>query len=129
LHRAQHAGARARSRGCRSRRVSSADRTDARPSEKAMTRAGSTSDEGILCCDVGTERFAFRSSDVRHVERSEYLRVDRGEDGRLGLLKLGGQHVPVYALDEVFARTPLNHGTNTGDGHIAVTGNRNALTG
>ena len=85
-------------------------------------------DEGILCCDVGAQRFAFRSRDVRHVERAEYLRIDRGDDGRLGLLKLGGQQVPVFALDEVFGRARAQR-TGTGDGHIAVTGHRHAMTG
>jgi chemotaxis signal transduction protein len=37
--------------------------------------------------------------------------------------------VPVFALAEIFGRTPANHRTNTADGHIAVTGHRNALTG
>ena len=94
-----------------------------------MTPALSPADEGILCCDVGAGRFAFRSRDVRHVERSEYLRIDRGEDGRLGLLKLGGQQVPVFALDEVFGKTPPHQRSNTSDGHIAVTGHRHAMTG
>ena len=91
-----------------------------------MTPVQPNSDEGILCCDVGADRFAFRSRDVRHVERAEYLRIDRGDDGRLGLLKLGGQQVPVFALDEIFGRAQR---TSTGDGHIAVTGQRHAMTG
>jgi chemotaxis signal transduction protein len=91
-----------------------------------MTRAIAT--DGILCCDVGNERFAFRSGDVRHVERAEYMRVDRGEDGRLGTLKLGSQHVTVFALGEVLGRT-TRHESATRGSHIAITADRNTYTG
>jgi chemotaxis signal transduction protein len=93
-----------------------------------MTRTSHSGGEGILCCDVGHERFAFRSSDVRHVERAEYMRLDRGADGHLGTLRLGGQLVPVFRLAEVLGRAhdDPSHGRA---GHIAVTGDRNALTG
>ena len=85
--------------------------------------------DGVLCCDVGNERYAFRSADVRHIERAEYMRVDRGEDGRLGTLKLGAQHVPVFALSEVLGRsTPDNHAGVRGS-HIAITADRGSLTG
>ena len=93
-----------------------------------MTHTPHSGGEGILCCDVGHERFAFHSSDVRHVERAEYMRPDRGADGHLGTLKLGGQLVPVFRLAEVLGRA--NHvPSHDRAGHIAVTGDRNALTG
>jgi len=94
-----------------------------------MTRASQDSD-GILCCDVGEERFAFRSHDVRHVERAEYLRPDRGDDGRVGILRLGGQQVPVFSLAEILGRTSANdHQPGGRGGHIAITADRNTLTG
>ena len=94
-----------------------------------MTRASHSAEDGILCCDVGDERFAFRSGDVRHVERAEYLRPDRGDGGRLGTLRLGGQTVPVFALGDVLGRTAPDHRHTSSDGHIAVTGDRHSLAG
>ena len=93
-----------------------------------MTHPSHSGGEGILCCDVGHERFAFRSSDVRHVERAEYMRPDRGADGQLGTLRLGGQLVPVFGLAEVLGRA-CDDPSHRRSGHIAVTGDRNALTG
>jgi chemotaxis signal transduction protein len=93
-----------------------------------MTRPAPTRDEGLLCCDVGEARFAFRSGDVRHVARSEHMRAERGEDGRLGTLRLGGQQVPVFALGEVLGIASAN-AASTRDSHIAVTGDRSALSG
>lgn len=93
-----------------------------------MTHAGA-GDDSILCCDVGRERFAFRSADVRHVERADCMRAERGDGGRIGTLKLGEQHVPVFALDEVLGRTPPGGRPSSFDGHIAVTGGRQALVG
>jgi chemotaxis signal transduction protein len=97
-----------------------------------MTRAqpahASHRDDGILCCEVGDARYAFRSRDVRHVERAEYMRLDRGADGRFGTLRLGAQHVPVFALGELLAARGASS-VDSHDGHIAVTGDRQALTG
>jgi len=86
-------------------------------------------EDGILCCDVGRDRYAFRSRDIRHVERAEYVRVDRGESKRRGTLKLGGQHVPVFALGEVLGGASSDSGANCFTGHVAVTGERGALVG
>jgi chemotaxis signal transduction protein len=94
-----------------------------------MTPALQQGDDGILCCEVGHERFAFRGKDVRHVERAEYMRPDRGEDGRLGTLRLGGQNVPVFALADVLGRTVDDDPSHGRGGHIAVTADRNGLTG
>jgi len=93
-----------------------------------MTRAHS-SEDGILCCDVGHEQFAFRSADVRHVERAEYMRPDRGDDGRVGTLRLGGQTVPVFALRDVLGRALPDQRPIGDEGHIAVTGDRHSLAG
>lgn len=93
-----------------------------------MTHPGS-GDDGILCCDVGRERFAFRNADVRQVERADCMRVERGEDGRAGTLKLGGQQVPVFALGEVLGRTAPGDRPGYAHGHVAVTGGRQALVG
>lgn len=94
-----------------------------------MTRTQQPGDDGILCCDVGQERFAFRCRDVRHVERAEYMRPDRGEFGRVGSLKLGGQQVPVYGLGEVLGRDSRDDRANPCEGHIAITGDRHSLSG
>ncbi|HUQ89384.1 MAG TPA: chemotaxis protein CheW [Vicinamibacterales bacterium] len=92
-----------------------------------MTRS-SNAGEDILCCDVGSQRFAFRSRDVRHVERAEYLHPDRQEDGCVGTLKLGGQQVPVYSIAQLLGTTSANaHAIR--DAHIAITADRNRMTG
>jgi chemotaxis signal transduction protein len=83
--------------------------------------------DGLLCCDIGGDRFAFRGSDVRHVERAEYMRPDR-DGARLGTLRLGGQQVPVFALGEVLGSAGRATQARS-DGHIAVTGDRSSLTG
>jgi len=93
-----------------------------------MTFAPSSRD-GLLCCEVGRARFAFRSADVRHVERAEYMRPDRDDHGRIGMLRLGGQQVPVFALGNVLGTTRDEARPPGSEGHIAVTGDRNALTG
>jgi chemotaxis signal transduction protein len=94
-----------------------------------MMRTPQSGDDGILCCDVGQERFAFRSRDVRHVERAEYMRADRGDDGRLGTLRLGGQQVPVFGLGDVLGRSSHDDRANAPDRHIAITGDRHSLAG
>jgi chemotaxis signal transduction protein len=88
----------------------------------------STREDGILVCDVGSERYAFRGGDVRHVERAEYVRVDPAEDGRLGTLRLGGLPVPVFALAQVLGR-PWTPASGHLEGHVAVTGDRQGLVG
>lgn len=95
-----------------------------------MTRTSHSAEDGVLCCDVGHEKFAFRSGDVRHVERVEYMRPDRGDAGRLGTLRLGSQTVPVFALRDVLGRAlPPDHRPAGYEGHIAVTGDRHSLAG
>jgi chemotaxis signal transduction protein len=69
-----------------------------------------------------------RNGDVRHVERAGKC-ASIAPRMAVSDFKLGGQHVPVFALDELFGRTSAHHRTNIADGHIAVTGHRNALTG
>lgn len=85
-------------------------------------------DEDILCCDVGSERYAFRSRDVHHVERAEHLRVEATRDGRVGALPLGDRMVPVFALADVLSRRVARPVKN-GGGHVAVTGDHDALVG
>lgn len=85
------------------------------------------SDRGILYCEVGEERYAFRSADVRHVERAEHLRPADAADERAGVLKLGDQVVPVFSLARVLGR-PSDRPARPED-HIAVTGDRESLTG
>jgi chemotaxis signal transduction protein len=89
----------------------------------------STRDEGILRCFVGAEQYAFRTRDVRHVARAEQLRDSADADGRVGLLKLGGQHVPVFSLGRVLGRPGITDQARNADHHIAVTGDRDELVG
>lgn len=84
--------------------------------------------DDILYCDVAPERFAFRSRDVRHIERAEHLRPETADDGRVGVLMLGGHAVPVYSLGAVLGVVSDRAATVT-DRHIAVTGNRDSLVG
>ena len=86
-----------------------------------------SADCGILYCEVGTERFALRSRDVRHVERAEQLRPTDVGDGRAGVLKLGDYIVPVFSLGRFLGR-PVDARPKPED-HIAVTGDRQTLTG
>jgi chemotaxis signal transduction protein len=79
-------------------------------------------DDGLLICEVGLERFAFRSRDVHHVERAEYLQADGTGDGRAGVLMLGQTIVPVFPLASVLGRP--GGFTAAAEGHIAVTGDR-----
>jgi chemotaxis signal transduction protein len=89
----------------------------------------SARDEGFLRCFVGSEQYAFRTRDVRHVARAEHLRDDANEDGRVGLLKLGGQHVPVFSLGRVLGRPGNTDQARNADHHVAVTGDRDELVG
>jgi chemotaxis signal transduction protein len=84
-------------------------------------------DRGILYCEVGGERYALRSRDVRHVERAEHLRPADVADGRAGVLKLGDHIVPVFSLARVLGR-PADRPARPED-HIAVTGDRESLVG
>jgi chemotaxis signal transduction protein len=88
----------------------------------------SSRDEGILRCSVGQEQYAFRTIDVRHLARAEQIRDDANTDGRVGVLKLAGLSVPVFALGRALGRpgpTPVR----IPDQHVAVTGGRDGLVG
>lgn len=84
-------------------------------------------DQGILYCEVGNERYALRSGDVRHVERAEHLRPADVADGRAGVLKLGDHIIPVFSLARILRR-PGERPARPED-HIAVTGDRHSLIG
>jgi chemotaxis signal transduction protein len=88
---------------------------------------GAGRDEGILRCFAGSEQYAFRTADVRHVARAEQLRDEAADDGRVGALRLAGQHVPVYPLARVLGRATAS--ALSGDQHVAVTGDRDELVG
>lgn len=85
-------------------------------------------DDGLLCCDAGHERYAFRCRDVHHVQRAEHLRPDAAADGRIGVLTLGEHAVPVFALTAALGR-PFDRSAKSFDGHIAVTGDRDTRVG
>jgi chemotaxis signal transduction protein len=83
---------------------------------------------GILYCDVGADRFAFHSRDVRHVERAEHLRPAAADDGRAGVLMLGDLAVQVFPLGAALGLAG-DRSAGTIDRHIAVTGDRHSLVG
>jgi chemotaxis signal transduction protein len=65
---------------------------------------------------------------VRHVARVDQLRSDDAADGRAGVIKLGGQLVPVFLLRSALG-LPDAGASLQGDQHIAVTGDNDALVG
>jgi chemotaxis signal transduction protein len=83
-------------------------------------------DEDLLHCEAGAESYAFRSRDVRHIERAEHLRPAANGDGRSGVLMLGGQAVPVFSLTAALGSAS---GHQRGNGHIAVTAAGDGLIG
>ena len=83
-------------------------------------------DNSVLYCEVANGRYAFRSRDVRHVERAEQLRPSDVSDGRVGVLKLSDHIVPVFSLAGVLGRPDRSPRP---DDHIAVTGDRQTLIG
>lgn len=83
---------------------------------------------GFLRCDAGDRAFALRAEDVCHVARADQLRVDRGTDGRAGVVMLGGQAVPVFSLRTSLGLAEIDAAPRT-DRHIAVTGSPHNLIG
>lgn len=90
--------------------------------------ARSIGNDGIICCTVGSRQFAFHGADVRHVARGEALRADAAADGRAGVLRVGGQNVPVFALGRALGEAAPS-ALRAADQHIAVTGEPGELAG
>ena len=84
--------------------------------------------EDLLRCATAHGEFAIRSHEVRHVARAEQLRTDDRSDGSIGVLKLGHQLVPVFALERALGLANGESSTHA-DQHIAVTGEGNQLVG
>ena len=84
--------------------------------------------EDLLRCSTSRGEFALRSGDVRHVARAEQLRADDRGDGRIGVLRLGSQLVPVLSLDTALGYDATAKSLQ-GDQHIAVTGDGAELVG
>ena len=78
----------------------------------------SKTSEGVVCCTLGRERFAFRNADVRLVARAEQMRVSASANGRLGVLYHGDVAVPVYRLAALLG---LRSHESSDARHIVVT--------
>ena len=92
--------------------------------------AGFGGGDGFICCTVGSQQFAFRAADVRHVSRADKLRVGTDEDGRVGTLKTSGQMIPVFRLGGALGEPAAAGGpARDADQHIAVTGRPGELVG
>ena len=85
--------------------------------------------DGLIGCTVGSRQFAFRASDVLHVSRADKLRGDSGDDGRIGILKMSGQTIPVFRLGRTLGEPANDDVTRDADQHIAVTGRPGELVG
>jgi chemotaxis signal transduction protein len=86
--------------------------------------------DGIVRCTVGSEHYAFRSDDVRHIARVEQMRAEAGAGGHVGSLKMAGQIVPVFSLGRVLSRADDDaRAPGSAGQHIAVTGQPNELVG
>ena len=87
--------------------------------------------DGLICCAAGSQQFAFRASDVRHVSRADRLRSSADEDGRAGTLKVsGGQMIPVFHLGRALGEPATAGGRpRDADQHIAVTGRPGEMVG
>ena len=84
--------------------------------------------EGVLRCTTGPHHFALRAGDVVHVSRADQMRADDSRDGRSGVVKLGGQHVPVFCLRQTLGLPDCDAIPNS-DRYIAVTGDQHELLG
>ena len=84
--------------------------------------------QGLLRCTAGSDRFAIRAADVRHIARAEQIRADDTGDGRAGILKLGSQNVPVFCLRSALGLDVLD-AAPVADRHVAVTGDQQRLVG
>ena len=92
--------------------------------------AGFAGGDGFICCTVGSQQFAFRAADVRHVSRADKLRVGADQDGCIGSLKISGQMIPVFRLGRTLGGPSAAGGpARDADQHIAVTGPPGELVG
>jgi chemotaxis signal transduction protein len=82
----------------------------------------------LVCCWIGDKQYAFYDTDVRQIARVEKMRTDSAADGRVGVLDVGDQAVPVFRLGALLGRgTP--RAAQSGGNHIAVTGDGQELVG
>lgn len=59
--------------------------------------------DGLVCCDVGTEQYALRGSNVKVVARAEQMDVATG-GAQLGTLRHRGETIPVFGLAALLDR-------------------------
>ena len=83
--------------------------------------------DGLVCCTVDERQYAFRDADVCEIARAERMRPDQGPDGRVGILEVGHQLVPVFALGGVLDGASPFDAAGPSDSvargrYIAVTG-------
>ncbi len=76
------------------------------------------SPDGVVCCEVGGDRFAFQAADVRLVGRAEQIVGPPAHDGRLGVLHHGGTTSPIYTLAALLG---LPSHPVRGTSHVVVT--------
>ncbi len=93
----------------------------------AIDSGRSIREDGLVCCATGSEQYALRGADVRHIVRVEQMHGGPGSDGRIGTLEVAGQPVPVFRLGTVLGRPSAP--AARADQHIAVTGERGELVG
>lgn len=76
------------------------------------------SPDGVVCCEVGGERFAFQGADVRFVGRAEQIAGPSSPDGCLGVMPHGGTMCPIYGLASLLG---LPAQRVRGTSHVVVT--------
>ena len=74
--------------------------------------------EGLVCCVVGQEQFALRTSDVRLIARAEDMQIDRA-GARMGTLRHGRGTAAVYSLASLLGRSTAS---DTPGSHVVLTG-------
>lgn len=80
-------------------------------------RSHAADHDGLVCCLVGDEQFALRTSEVRVIARAEDMRPERGRQ-RVGTVTFGRQQVPVYSLAGLLGWTAS---TRQAGSHVVVT--------
>ena len=72
----------------------------------------------LVCCRIGNEQYALTRGDVQSVARTDEVHFERGADGRVGVLALGDDAVPVYRLAARLGRA--DHDASA-EHHVVVT--------
>jgi len=78
----------------------------------------------LVCCGVGAEQYALRSTDVRQIMRAEQVREGSAADGRVGTVEIAGSTAPVFPLGRALGRPAAATGR-----HVVVAGGDGDLIG